>query len=117
MNWKEIMKADKICKEVRESTPNRYKMGYLLCANNCIRAVEEKGRSGPYCAYCGDDGDYQIPPPRGFKFDERPPPFGEYKTAPLGFKEPWISDEQRKTAQDNYDGLHRYTEGAKRALL
>ena len=41
MNWKEIMKADKICKEVRESTPNRYKMGYLLCANNCIRAVEK----------------------------------------------------------------------------
>ena len=112
MNWKEIMKADKIRKAKR-----RYKMGYLLCANDCIRAVEEKGRSGPYCAYCGDDGDYQIPPPRGFKFDERPPPFGEYKTAPLGFKEPWINDEQRKTAQDNYDGLHRYTEGAKRALL
>ena len=34
MNWKEIMKADKICKEVMEDTPNRYKIGYLLCANN-----------------------------------------------------------------------------------
>ena len=114
MNWKEIMKADKIRKGAMKDTPNRYKMGYLLCANDCIRAVE-KGQE--FCAYCGDDFAYQIPPPRGFKFDERPPPFGEYKTAPLGFKEPWISDEQRKTAQDNYDGLHRYTEGAKRALL
>ena len=54
MNWKEIMKADKICKEVRESTPNRYKMGYLLCANNCIRAVE-KGQE--LCAYCGHEFD------------------------------------------------------------
>ena len=102
MNWKEIMKADKICKEVRESTPNRYKMGYLLCANNCIRAVEEKCRSGPYCAYCGDDFDYRIPPPRGFKFDDMPPKDGGKEAPSLSFREPWISEEQRQEAKDNY---------------
>jgi len=118
MSWKEIMKADKGDTPTYRYTgePHKYKMGYLLCANNCIRAVEEKGRSGDYCAYCGDDKDYQIPPPRGFKFDSEPPK-GDYKTAPLGFKEPWINDEKRKTAQDNYDGLHRYSEGAKRNLM
>jgi len=88
MSWKEIMKADKGDTPTYRYTgePHKYKMGYLLCANNCIRAVEEKGRSGDYCAYCGDDKDYQIPPPRGFKFDSEPPK-GDYKTAPLGFKE------------------------------
>ncbi len=99
MNWKEIMKADKICKEVRESTPNRYKMGYLLCANDCIRAVE-KGQE--FCAYCGDDFAYRIPPPRGFKFDDTPPKDGGKEAPSLSFREPWISDKQRNTAKNNY---------------
>tara|TARA_Y100000401_G_C8313661_1_gene221252 strand:+ start:1104 stop:1457 length:354 start_codon:yes stop_codon:yes gene_type:complete len=98
MKWKDILKSP-----LRDlaANPKRYKDGYLLCANDCIRPVEEG--DGELCAFCADDFSYRIPPPKDFKFDDEPPK-GEYKEAPLGFKASWITDEQRKKAKDNYGG-------------
>ena len=97
MSWKDILKSPLID---LAANPKRYKDGYLLCANDCIRPVEE---DSTLCAFCGDDFSYRIAPPKDFKFDNGPPK-GEHKEAPLGFKASWISDEQRKKAKDNYGG-------------
>lgn len=95
MNWQNILKM--------RNTPNRFKAGYLLCANDCIRPVET---GEIYCAHCGDDMAYRIPPPKGFKFDKTPPE--EPKEAELGFQAPWVSNEQRDKAKDDFASLYGY---------
>jgi len=75
----------------------KYKMGYMLCSNNCIRPVEEGSQ---YCAWCGDDFEYQIPPPKGFKFDKEPPK--EHKEAKLGWNPPWVPKKLHEKAKDNH---------------
>ena len=97
MSWKDILKSPLID---LAGNPKRYKDGYLLCANDCIRPVEE---DSTLCAFCGDDFSYRISPPKDFKFDNGPPK-GGHKEAPLGFKASWISDERRKKARDGYAG-------------
>lgn len=91
--WKDVLRKN------QELTPNRYKDGYLLCKNNCIRPVEE---GEEYCAWCGDDGEYQIPPPPDFEFDDGPPE-GGHKEQKLGEKLPsYIPRKLHEKARDNY---------------
>ena len=102
-------------------TPNRYKNGWLLCANNCLRVVSqdtifnqmpesfpgEPKHESTLCAWCSDESDYNIPPPKGFQFDDGPPKNGSSKEkgrvyAPKGFKESWITQEMRDAFSEYY---------------
>ena len=107
MKWKMILKM--------YDTPGRYKDGWLLCGNNCLRVVSqntifnmmpesypgEPKHESTLCAWCSDESDYNILPPEGFQFDAGPPE-KDKGYAPKGFKEPWITQEMRDEFSEYY---------------